>query len=103
MARQEEYILILIAKCVIINAINIIGKEAIMADIPAQTIEKLSNMSSDKRNIIFAIIDQFSENTSSKNTGKRIGAASGKFPHMTQEEFDSCNDEIAAMFYGSDS
>jgi len=30
----------------------------------------------------------------------RLGLANGKYPVMTQEEFDADNDLIAAMFYG---
>lgn len=35
-------------------------------------------------------------------TGVRLGLLAGKYPVMTQEEFDADNDLIAAMFYGKD-
>ena len=34
------------------------------------------------------------------DVSKRIGLLEGRFPSMSLEDFDACNDEIAALFYG---
>ncbi len=35
-----------------------------------------------------------------KDTSKRLGLMAGKWPVMTQEEFDADNEEIAKLFHG---
>ena len=35
-------------------------------------------------------------------TGVRLGLLQGKYPAISLEEFDACNEEIAKLFYGEE-